>query len=107
MKIALVDDDPSMQKALKRLLQAEGFETTIFASGSEFPTSLKHELPACLMLDLNMPGMSGLDVQKALCDAEVGTPVIVVTSVDDHHLVTRALAAGAGRDRKSGEPRLR
>ena len=95
MKIAVVDDDPSMQTALRRLLQAEGFETTIFASGSEFLTSLAQELPACLMLDLNMPGMSGLDVLSALRDAGISTPVIIVTSVDDRLLIARVLAAGA------------
>jgi FixJ family two-component response regulator len=95
LKIAVVDDDPSMQTALRRLLQAEGFETTIFASGSEFLTSLAQELPACLLLDLNMPGMSGLDVLSALRDAGISTRVIIVTSIDDRLLIARALAAGA------------
>ncbi|BCG86714.1 hypothetical protein MesoLj113c_28240 [Mesorhizobium sp. 113-3-9] len=95
MKIAIVDDDVSVRNALARVLTADEIETSTFASGAEFLDSLREQIPDCLTLDLQMPGMSGLEVQQALRDAGLSTPVIVITGNDDSTVVKRTLDAGA------------
>ncbi|SFU22645.1 response regulator [Mesorhizobium sp. YR577] len=95
MKVAIVDDDPSVRKALARVLATEEVETSTFASGAEFLDSLTEQIPDCLMLDLQMPGMNGLDVQLALREAGFSTPVIIITANEDSSFVKRTLEAGA------------
>lgn len=95
MKVAIVDDDFSVRSALARVLAADEIEISTFASGSEFLESLRDQIPDCLMLDLQMPGMNGFDVQHALRSAGVSTPVIVITGNDDAMVVKRTLDAGA------------
>ncbi len=95
MKIAIVDDDQSVRKALARVLTADEIETSIFSSGAEFLASLAEQIPDCLMLDLQMPGMNGFEVQQALKDAGLATPVIAITGNDDSHIRKQTLDAGA------------
>ena len=80
--IAVVDDDESVRKALVRLLQAAGHAARGFASGNEFLQNRLTDPPDCLMLDLQMPGLSGTDVQRALNRADVHLPVIIITGHD-------------------------
>ncbi len=80
--IAVVDDEESVRKAVVRLLQSAGHTAQGFASGSEFLQCWPGDKPDCLMLDLQMPGLSGTEVQRALNRAGAHLPVIVMTAND-------------------------
>jgi FixJ family two-component response regulator len=77
--IAIVDDEEPVRRALLRLLRAEGLRGVGFGSGAEFLTALPMAEPGCVVLDLHMHGMSGLEVQRQLAHAWPDLPVIVVT----------------------------
>ena len=95
-RVAVVDDDESVRKALQRLLRASGLEVDIFASAQDFLASLPHATPPdCLVLDLQMPGTSGLDLQRQLVRAGPQLPVVVITGHDEPGMQARCLAAGA------------
>jgi FixJ family two-component response regulator len=94
--IAVVDDEPAVCKAFARLLRAARFEVATFCSGAEFLSSLSARMPACVVLDLHMPVMSGLDVQSRLAaDLVMKLPVVVVTAHDSPESQQRVLTAGA------------
>jgi len=80
--IAVVDDEESVRKAVVRLLKSAGHSAQGFASGSEFLQCWPRDKPVCLMLDLQMPGLSGTEVQRALNRAGAHLPVIVMTAND-------------------------
>ncbi|MGO9987346.1 MAG: response regulator transcription factor [Steroidobacteraceae bacterium] len=80
--IAVVDDEESVRKAVVRLLRSAGHTAQGFASGSEFLQCWPGDKPDCLMLDLQMPGLSGTEVQRALNRAGAHLPVIVMTAND-------------------------
>jgi FixJ family two-component response regulator len=92
--IAVVDDDASVRKALGRLLTACDFATTIFPSGQAFLDSLATDLPDCVVLDLQMPELNGLDVLAALARAGLALNVIMITGHDNPESRTRCLEAG-------------
>lgn len=87
--IAVLDDDQSVRKALVRVLEAAGHAARSFNSGQDFLKSWHFDPPDCLVLDLQMPGLSGVEVQKALNLAGANFPVIIITAHD---------AADAGRE---------
>jgi FixJ family two-component response regulator len=93
--IAIVDDDSSVLRALQRLLSARSWVTKVFLSGSQFLASLDAELPGCLILDLQMPEMSGLEVLKTLVSRGIEIPTIIITSNKDAAMRERCMAAGA------------
>lgn len=93
--IAVVDDDASVRKAIARLLVAFGLRAEAFASGQEFLASLASIQPACLVLDLHMPGLTGLDVQNELTRAGKRLPVVIITAYDEPEARAECLAAGA------------
>ena len=93
--IAVVDDEESVRKALSRLLRAAGFSVEIFASGSEFLSSVQQRQPHCVVLDLRMPHVSGFDVQRALKQAGARVPVVIITGDDSPESRAHALAQGA------------
>src|SRR5262245_55550625 len=95
LRVAVVDDEASVRKALGRLLAASDLKAETFASGQEFLASLPAGQPDCLILDLHMPGLTGLDVQRELARAEVRLPIVVVTAFDDPESRAGCLAAGA------------
>jgi len=78
--IAVVDDDPSVLKALLRLFRSSGFKARGFASGEEFLTTLPFYHYDCLVLDLRMPGMSGIEVQQDIEFIKAGISTIVITA---------------------------
>ncbi len=80
--IAVIDDEESVRKAVVRLLQSAGHKAQGFASGSEFLNSALGDKLDCLMLDLQMPGLSGTEVQRALNRAGARLPIIVMTAND-------------------------
>jgi FixJ family two-component response regulator len=93
--IAVVDDEESVRRALARMLSASQFETEAFASGAEFLDALRTRTPDCAILDYQMPGMNGRDVQRHLARAQIRMPIIVVTAHDQPALREQCLADGA------------
>jgi FixJ family two-component response regulator len=92
--IAVVDDEPSVRKALVRLLRSAGYEAREFASGQEFLRTLPYYRYGCVVLDLHMPGMSGLDVQLDRAFLAGASPVIIITAHDEPGARHKCLAAG-------------
>src|SRR3954463_14520450 len=93
--IVIVDDEESIRRALKRLMISAGFRAQSFASGAEFLESLHATRPACVILDLHMPAMSGFDVQQRLRDEQSVIPVVIITGHDSNEAKESALGAGA------------
>jgi FixJ family two-component response regulator len=93
--IAVVDDEDSVRRALARLLSASQFDVNAFASGEEFLTSLPKRSPDCAILDLQMPGLTGRDVQRQLSLAGSRFPVIIITAHDQPAMREQCLADGA------------
>jgi FixJ family two-component response regulator len=93
--IALVDDDPSVCKAFQRLIAAYKYEAITFSSGETFLLALSERRPNCVVLDLHMPGLSGIEVMSALADAGCDLPAIIITGRDDPSSKAQCLAAGA------------
>ena len=94
-RVALVDDDASVRKALARLLSASSFEITTFSSATEFLHSLEKQAPQCLVIDLRMPDITGLDLQRSLSRAGIKIPTIVMTAYNEPGLRERCESAGA------------
>lgn len=92
--IAIVDDDPSVLKALARLLSARSFTAKTFPSGLQFLASLPEELPDCLIADLQMPEMTGLELQQNLVRKGFKIPTIVITAHDEPGMRERCKSAG-------------
>jgi FixJ family two-component response regulator len=93
--IAVVDDEESVRRALARMLSASRFETEAFASGQEFLDALRTHTPDCAILDYQMPGMNGRDIQQQLVRAQIRVPIIVITAHDQPALREQCLADGA------------
>ena len=93
--VFLVDDEPAVLKALSRLLRAEGYKTQLFDSGREFISKHRSGAAGCILLDISMPGMTGLEVQQRLTDSGILLPVIFLTAQNDVHDRVQALMLGA------------
>ena len=93
--IHVIDDDDSLRHALVRLLEAAGFEARGHASAGDFLLQPVPDRPGCLLLDVRMPGPSGLDLQAALPGHRLGLPVIFMTGFADVPTSVRAMKAGA------------
>jgi len=94
-RIAVVDDDPSVCKALARLLRASDLDADAYGSAQHFLESLPTSMPDCLVLDLQMPEMDGLALQRELGRAGIRLPIVVITGHDEPGMQARCLAAGA------------
>lgn len=92
--IAVVDDDPSVLKALARLLSTRSFIARTYTSGPQFLASLADGLPDCLIADLQMPEMTGLELQQSLARKGVQIPTIIITAHDEAGMRERCKAAG-------------
>jgi FixJ family two-component response regulator len=92
--IAVVDDDPSMLRAIVRLLQARGFRTQAFASAQAFLTGDSATAADCLVLDIDLGEMSGIDLRRQLTASGSRLPIIFITALDDEVLRDKAMAAG-------------
>ncbi len=93
-RIAVVDDEGAVRTALGRLLRLADYEVAAFASGDAFLTSLATGVPACVILDVHMPGLSGLDVQSRLRAAHPDVPAVFITASDDPALDQAISQAG-------------
>jgi len=93
--IAIVDDDDSLRTSLDNLLRSVGFRAHGFASAEAFLSSNQVHATACLMLDVRMPGMNGLELQRQIVAADWQIPIIFITSHVDDEARARALDAGA------------
>ena len=93
--VAIVDDDEAMLEALKGLLKEAGFPARAFASAEEFLRSGEQQYTGCLIADIRMPGMSGLDLQARLKADNIDIPIIFITAHGDEHLRMQALRSGA------------
>jgi len=93
--IYLVDDDVSVRESVGSLIRSAGFRAKTFASAQECLAGLQAELPSCLVLDVQLPGLSGLDLQQQLAQADVQLPIIFLTGHGDIPMSVRAIKAGA------------
>lgn len=93
--IAIVDDDDAIRTGLSSLLRSAGYAVDLFASAEDFLASLPQGTPRCLVTDIQMPGLSGLDLQARLKADGRSIPVLVMTAFPEAAVRERALAAGA------------
>jgi FixJ family two-component response regulator len=93
--ISIVDDNDSVRESLQRLMRSVGFPVNVFASAEEFLNSDRLRHTDCLILDVRLPGMDGLELQCHLATSHSEIPIIFITSYEDDEVRARALNAGA------------
>ena len=93
--VFVIDDDESIREALHSLIRSVGLSVATFSSAHEFLQSERPDVPACLILDVRMPGLSGLDLQRDLSQGNIHIPIIFITGHGDIPMSVRAMKAGA------------
>lgn len=93
--VHLVDDDPAVRKSIAFMLKTAGYQVRVYESGLEFLKAAKGAEPGCILLDIRMPAMDGLETQQALLDCGIVFPVIMMTGHGDVPLSVQAMRAGA------------
>src|SRR5215467_4394776 len=93
--VYVVDDDVSAREGVAGLIRSAGLNTQTFASGKEFLAAPRAKMPSCVVLDVSLPGLSGLDVQKELIKSGAQIPVIFLTGHGDVPMTVSAVKAGA------------
>ena len=93
--VFIVDDDLSVRRSTERLVQSAGLKVQTFTSAKEFLKNARFEGPACLVLDVRMPGLSGMDLQQELAQSGIQIPIIFITGHGDIPMSVRAMKAGA------------
>ena len=93
--IVVVDDDVSVREALNNLFRSVGLQVETFATAQEFFSNKRSSVPACLVLDVRLPGLSGLDVQRQLAEVGSEIPIVFITAHGDIPMSVRAMKAGA------------
>jgi FixJ family two-component response regulator len=93
--VIVVDDDPAIRKAIDRLLRSVGLRVELFESAQEFRQSNRPDAPSCIVLDVRLPGQSGLNLQRDLAAADIRVPVIFISAHGDIPMSVRAMKAGA------------
>jgi FixJ family two-component response regulator len=93
--VFVVDDDPSVRDSLEGLISTRDWDTEIFASAQEFLSHPRKLVPSCLVLDVSLPGLSGLELQKRLASEEIYIPIIFITGHGDVPMTVQAMKAGA------------
>lgn len=94
-KVFVVDDEPDLRRALERLLQAEGFEVRSFGSAADFLGQLADDDAGCIVLDVAMPGVDGLELQRRLAQGGAQLPIVFLTGHGDIPMSVQAIKAGA------------
>ena len=93
--VAVIDDDDAVRDSLGALLEAAGYGVDTYPSGPAFLEALPEDLPACALVDVRMPEMDGLELQRRLADAAPSLPVIIITGHGDIAMAVKAIKAGA------------
>ena len=93
--VFVVDDDASLRESLKNLVRSVGLRVEAFPSAPEFLQSKRPDVPGCMILDVRLPGLSGLDLQKRMAEADVEIPIIFITGHGDIPMTVQAMKAGA------------
>src|SRR5262245_21040598 len=93
--VFVVDDDASVRKSLGGLIRSAGLKVETFASAQQFLAGPAAEVPSCLVLDIRMPGLSGLELQKLMAEIKIEIPIIFITGHGDIPTSVRAMKAGA------------
>jgi len=93
--VFVIDDDESMRRSLASLLRSVGLDARVFSSPQEFTRAERPDAPGCLVLDVRLPGMSGLAFQEQLAKAGIGLPIIFISGHGDVPMTVRAMKAGA------------
>jgi FixJ family two-component response regulator len=93
--VFVVDDDPSVRHAIKRLVESVGLHVEGFGSAQEFLRRQRPDAPSCLVMDVRLPGISGLDFQRQLKEAKIDIPIIFITAHGDVPMAVQAMKAGA------------
>jgi FixJ family two-component response regulator len=93
--VFVVDDDGGVRQSLTNLIRSVGLRVEAFASAQEFLRSKRPDMPGCLVLDVRLPGLSGLDLQKRMAQADMEIPIIFITGHGDIPMTVRAMKAGA------------
>ena len=93
--VFVVDDDAPMRESLQNLLRSVGLRVAAFASAQEFLRSTRPDVPGCLVLDVRLPGLSGLDLQQRLAEVDLDIPIIFITGHGDIPMTVQAMKAGA------------
>ena len=93
--VFVVDDDPSVRRSIERVIQSTGFKVETFQSAAAFLQRPRSDGPACLVLDVRLPGLSGLDLQRELTNAGIQLPIIFITAHGDIPMTVRAMKGGA------------
>ena len=93
--VFVVDDDASVREALERLVRSAGLRVEAFASAEEFLTRPRADAPSCLVLDVQLPDLNGLDLQRRMVDANAEIPIVFITGHGDIPTTVRAMKAGA------------
>jgi|SRR5579862_9326099 len=93
--VVVVEDDPSLRRALKRLIGCVGLQVELYGSAQEFLASKLPNVPSCLVIDIRLPGTSGLNLQHQLAKANIQIPIIFITAHGDIPMTVRAMKAGA------------
>lgn len=94
-KVFIVDDDEESRESINSILRSVGYSVQLFASGAEFLESLDEDVEGCLILDVRMPGPSGLEVQRRLADRGISIPIIFITGYGDIAMAVQAMKANA------------
>lgn len=93
--VFVIDDDPSVRRAIRHLVESVGLRVEDFGFAQEFLSSQRPDAPSCLVLDIRLPGISGLDFQEELAEANIPIPIIFITAHGDIPMTVRAMKAGA------------
>jgi FixJ family two-component response regulator len=93
--VFVVDDDAPMRESLQNLLRSVGLRVEAFTSAQEFLRSPRPEVPSCLVLDVRLPGLSGLELQQRLLEGDMAMPIIFITGHGDIPMTVQAMKAGA------------
>jgi FixJ family two-component response regulator len=93
--VFIIDDDASFRRSIGRLIQSMGFQVKTFGTAAEFLSTGRTDVPSCMVLDVRLPGLSGLDLQQELGEAGIEIPIIFITGHGDIPMSVRAMKAGA------------
>ena len=93
--VFVVDDDATMRRSLENVLRSVGLRVSVFGSAQEFLRGDRPDVPACLVLDVRLPGLSGLDLQRRMAEADLDIPIVFVTGHGDIPMSVRAMKDGA------------